>query len=94
MFTLQTTQNNRVASPNSFAFDKTPARSFRDKKGPNVKPWGNHALMSANEEASSLSTTFCFLFIKKLHIRFKILSDMSFYFSLRSCHHATLYHLL
>ena len=45
-----------MSSANSFAFDKTPARSFmyfRNRRGPNVEPWGNHALMSANEEVCS-----------------------------------------
>ena len=46
-------------------------------------------LTSAEEEACQLSTTFYFLFLKKLNIMFKRLSDITFGFSLNimsSCH--------
>ena len=54
-----------------------------------MKPWGTRALTSGNKEACPLSTTFCFLFIKKLYIKFKMLSHLPFGFILKimpSCH--------
>ena len=77
---------------NSFAFDRSSVRLFmffRNRNGPNVEPWGTHALTSANEEVCRLSTTFCFLFLKKLHNKFKMLWDLPFCFSfmlMPSCH--------
>ena len=40
------------------------------------------AVTSANKEVPPLSTTICFLFLKKLNNRFKRLPDMLFFFSL------------
>ena len=78
---------------NSLEFDnKLSARSFtyiRIRSGPNLEPRGTLVLTSAEEEACQLRTTFCFLFLKKLEIKFKRLSDIAFGFSLNimtSCH--------
>ena len=42
---------------------------LRNKSGPNVEPWGTHALA---KEAFPLSTTLYFLFLKKLHNKYKM----------------------
>ena len=86
VFPLQTTENNEVSSANSFVFDKSSARSFmyiRNRNWPNVEPSGTYALTSAKEEDCPLSTTLCFLFLKKLNNKFNILSDVPFCFSLK-----------
>ena len=93
MFKLQTTQNNEVSTVNSLAFNNSSARSFmyiRNRSGPNVEPWGTHASTSASEEACPLSTTSCFLFLKKINNKLKMLSDKPFCFSLKIISSCTL----
>ena len=66
-----------MSSANSLAFGKFSAKAFmyiRNKTGPNVEPWGTHALTPTKEEACPLSTILCFLFVKKFNNKFKMLS--------------------
>ena len=70
MFTLWATENNEVSQTNGLEFhNKLSAGSFmyiRSRSGTNMKPWKTPVLTSAQEVACPLSTTFCFLFLKKL----------------------------
>ena len=86
VFTLWTTENNKVSSADSLAFDKLSARSFlyiRNRSGPNAEPWGAHALTPGKEKVCTLSTTLCFVFLKKLNNKFKMISHMLFCLSLK-----------
>ena len=70
----------------SLAFDKLSARSFlyiRNRSGPNAEPWGAHALTPGKEKVCTLSTTLCFVFLKKLNNKFKMISHMLFCLSLK-----------
>ena len=75
-----------MSSANSLVFDTSSAKSFmyiRNRNGPNVETWKTHVLTSANGEVCPLSTTLCFLLLKKLNDKFKMLSDMPFCFNLK-----------
>ena len=76
-----------MPSANNFEFVKKPsARSIiynKNWSGPSIKLCETAALISAQKEVCPLRTTVCFLFLNKFDNRFKGLTDMPFYFSLK-----------
>ena len=75
------TENNEVSSANVFTLmiDHWQDHIYIYSSSPSMEP---PAVTSANKEVPPLSTTICFLFLKKLNNRFKRLPDMLFFFSL------------
>ena len=57
---------------------------IKNSSGPSMEPWGTPLVISVREKICPLSTTLCFLFLKKLENRFKRLPDIPFCFILKN----------
>ena len=69
VFTSWKTENNDVSSAKCFALEvKLSDKSFvyvENNNGPRIDPWGAPAWTLVHDEFLPLSTTFCFLLLKK-----------------------------